>query len=229
MMQPNEIAAAIHADMVNDDRNGYSQGDRWGGSETKTLYFDGLPYTYHLGDYDCSSSCITAWRLALQYTKYVGVLDAANSTRDMRQVFVSSGLFEEWDTNKTYAQPGDLYLNDKDHVAMCQSPDNPDTLSEFVMGDNGITGNVPGDQSGWEAYIRDYYNFPWNVTIHYNGKADIDDMTLEELMYKEIATADSGNIPIWEAWSWAYTYAKRANEKCAKLEKRLAALEKKAG
>ena len=27
-----------------------------------------------------------------------------------------------------------------------------------------------------------------------------------------IATRDSGNIPAWEAWSWAYTYAKDAAE-----------------
>ena len=53
------------------------------------------------------------------------------------------------------------------------------------------------------------------------------DVTLDELMNKNISTADSGNIPLWQAWSWAYTYAMRADKKCAELETKVAALEKK--
>ncbi len=53
------------------------------------------------------------------------------------------------------------------------------------------------------------------------------DMGVSELMNTEIATADSGNIPVWQAWSWAYTYAMRADKKCKALEDKVAALEKK--
>ena len=66
-----EIAARIHADMCDDDRNGYSWSPRQGGDYggNKTLTIDGRKYTYPLGSWDCSSSVIKAWQLAIQYTK----------------------------------------------------------------------------------------------------------------------------------------------------------------
>ena len=172
-MRINEIAAAIHADMCNDEGNGYSWEERYGNpADSKTLYFDGRPYTYNRGDRDCSSSCIEAWRLAVQYTPFAGCFDGATYTGNMRSVFLASWLFEDWDTSSTIAEVGDLYLNDENHVAMCQSPANPDTLSEFSWGDNGAYGNVRGDQSGWESHICNFYEYPWWITMHYNGRAD---------------------------------------------------------
>ncbi len=168
----NEIAAAIHADMCNDERNGYSWEERWGQyGSSKTLYFDGLPYTYNLGDRDCSSSCIEAWRLAVTHTPWEGCFDGATYTGNMRSVFTASGLFDVWDTGSTCAERGDLYLNDECHVAMCQYPD-PDTLSEFSWGDVGAYGNQRGDQSGWESHITGFYDYPWWCTLHYNHAAD---------------------------------------------------------
>lgn len=175
-MRINDIAAAIHADMVNDERNGYSWEERWGQSgNAKTLWFDGKPYTYNLGDRDCSSSCIEAWQLAIQYTPWAGALDGAWSTHSMRAVFSASGLFDVWDTYSTSAETGDLYLNDQNHVAMCQDGGQTggwDCLSEFSWGDNGAYGNVRGDQSGWESHITGFYDYPWDCTLHYNGVAD---------------------------------------------------------
>lgn len=51
------------------------------------------------------------------------------------------------------------------------------------------------------------------------------DMTIDELFNTLIATGDDGNIPLWQAWSWAYTYAKRADAKCAELEERVKQIE----
>ena len=69
------------------------------------------------------------------------------------------------------AKPGDLYLNEANHVAMCQTQ-TPDVLSEFSWGDNGAYGNRRGDQSGNEASVHGYYDYPWDGILHYNGKAD---------------------------------------------------------
>ena len=175
-----EIAALIHADMCDDDRNGYSWNPRQGGDYggNKTLTIDGKKYTYPLGSYDCSSSVIKAWQLAIQYTKYAGKLDGATYTGTMRSVFAASGLFDVWDTATTEAVRGDVYLNDANHTAMCQDGGHDgvygyDALSEFCINENGeVYGGKVGDQTGTEAYIHAFYNYPWNVTLHYNGKAD---------------------------------------------------------
>lgn len=168
-MRVNEIAAYIHRKMVTDDRFGYSWEERYGHTpETWTI--DGKKYTIKVGDYDCSSSCITAWRLALSTTKYAHALDGATYTGNMREVFVGSGLFD-WKPMSFLAEPGDLYLNEENHVAMCQTQV-PDVLSEFSWGDNGAYGNRRGDQDGGESSVHAYYDYPWDGILHYNGKAD---------------------------------------------------------
>ena len=174
MMTLNEIAAIIHRDMVDDDRNGYSWDERYGEPGAwKELEIDGRTYRYQLGDRDCSSSATEAWQLALWHTRFAGVLDGATYTGNIREVFVNSGLFEVWDTSSTSADTGDLYLNDGCHVAMCQSPADPDTLSEFSGNEfGGITGGQRGDQTGWEGHVQGFYDYPWNCTLHYNHKAD---------------------------------------------------------
>ena len=173
-----DIAARIHYDMVTDPRNGYSQKpDRWGGDYggTKTLNLYGRNYTYKLGSYDCSSSEITAWRLALQGTPYEGALDGATYTSDMQAAFVNSGLFT---ASLTPAKRGDLYLTPGDHTAMCQDGGSDgvfgyDCLSEFNMNENrGASYGKPGDQTGYESVFRAYYDRPWRTVLHYNGKAD---------------------------------------------------------
>ena len=164
-----DVAARIHYDMVTDNRNGYSQGNRWGGQtgQTKTLTINGKKYTYKLGDYDCASSVITAWRIALQGTPYEGKLNGATYTGDMLNVFVNSGLFT---SSSSPAKRGDLYLTPKTsyrlgHVAMCQDGGSDgvfgyDSLSEFVSNEyGGAIGGKVGDQTGGEAIFRKYYNF----------------------------------------------------------------------
>lgn len=178
-----DVAARIHYDMVIDPRNGYSQGDRWGGQlgQTKTLGIAGRSYTYRLGDYDCASSVITAWRLALTGTPYEHALDGATFTGDMEDAFVGSGLFE---SSLSDARRGDLYLRPKTdcmggHTAMCQDGGNDgvfgyDCLSEFNRNElHTATGGQVGDQDGEESIFRDYYDGPWTTVLHYNHRADL--------------------------------------------------------
>lgn len=172
-----DVAAIIHADMCNDERNGYSWQPRTGGDHPdgiKRLFIGGFEYSYPLGSWDCSSSVIKAWQEAIKYTRYAGALDGATYTGNMRNVFVNSGLFEVWDTSQTIAQRGDIYLNDESHTAMCQTPD-PDILSEFSMSESGdVYYNQVGDQTGWESHVTGYYDYPWWCTLHYNHAADFD-------------------------------------------------------
>ena len=171
-MRVNEIAATIHRRMCEDNRFGYSWEERYG-ANPETWTIDGKKYQVRVGDYDCSSSTITAWAIALRGTKYEGKLDGATVTQNMRSVFVKSGLFE-WKPMSFLAEPGDLYLSEENHVAMCQTQV-PDVLSEFSWGDNGAYGNKRGDQSGGEASVHAYYDYEpggWDGILHYNGKAD---------------------------------------------------------
>lgn len=173
------VAATIHAKMCEDSGFGYSWGERYGNSADPVTYtIEGRKYTINRGDYDCSSSVCTAWQKALEGTKYEGRLDGATFTGNMRSVFVNSGLFDVWNTDSTNAVRGDVYLNDSSHTAMCQDggSDNVygyDALSEFCINEFGGTyGGQRGDQTGGESRIAGFYNYPWNCTLHYNGKAD---------------------------------------------------------
>ena len=170
-MNRGQIAADIHRRMVDDNRFGYSWGERWGANPEKWT-MDGLTFTMNVGDFDCSSSCITAWKKALTGSKYANAIDGATYTGNMRSVFVGSGLFE-WKPMSFLAQPGDLYLNEANHVAMCQTQ-TPDILSEFCISETGGTTGKRGDQTGREAYAHGYYDYPWDGILHYNGKADGD-------------------------------------------------------
>lgn len=175
-----DVWARIHYDMVMDPRNGYSQHpDRWGGDYggSKTLEIYGRRYTYLPGSFDCASSVIVSCRLALQGTRYEGVLDEAEFTGNMEDVFLGSGLFT---SSLTPAKRGDIYLTPFDHTAMCQDGGSDDVfgwdcLSEFNMNEQGgAYYGEPGDQTGYEAVFREYYDRPWATVLHYNGKADFD-------------------------------------------------------
>lgn len=177
LINPAEEAAEIHEFMCTDPRFGYSQSPRWGGDynngEVATFVSKaGYEYKIPCGSYDCSSSTITAWRLALSRTRYAGVLDAATYTADMRKPFVSSGLFT---AKYSPARRGDLYLAEGKHVAMCQDGGSDgvlgyDCLSEFNRNEyHSATGGQAGDQDGGESVIRAYYDDGWNTVLHYTG------------------------------------------------------------
>lgn len=165
-MEYGKLAADIHKRMCDDPGFGYSWAERWGAYPTKWTV-DGRTFTIDVGDYDCSSSTITAWRKALAGTKYAHMLDGATFTGNMRQVFLASGLFE-WKPVGS-AKRGDLYLNEACHVAMCQGGG---MLSEFSSSETGGIYGQRGDQTGWESHVTNYYSYPWDGVLHYNGKLD---------------------------------------------------------
>lgn len=183
-MKRNIVAKSTHKRMVQDERFGYSWEERWGHTPEKWTV-EGLTFTINVGDYDCSSSTITAWRKALTGTKWEHALDDASYTGNMKDVFLASGLFE-WKPMSFIASPGDLYLNEENHVAMCQQQV-PDELSEFSWGDNGAYGNKRGDQSGFESRVNPFYDYPWDGILHYNGKADTVTTTWKDGTYTATA------------------------------------------
>ena len=166
------IAATLHNHLCVHDWHGYDQKYRWGDGEgVCSVTVDGKTYAVEQGDRDCSSAIIECWKAALKGTPYDGKLNGATYTGNMRSVFVASGLFE-WKPMSFIAQRGDIYLNEVNHTAMCQTP-NPDMLSEFCINEKGtITGGKVGDQTGYESRVRAYYDYPWDGILHYNGKAD---------------------------------------------------------
>lgn len=182
LIDPANVAALIHMDMVTDPRNGYSQSPRWGGDHpdgVKHLKIDGRDYEYALGSMDCSSSSKAAWEQAFRYTAYEGCLghlgeSGATCTSDFCEAFTGTGLFR---TALSPARRGDLYITPGDHVAMCQDGGGDgvygrDCLSEFICNEHGgATGGEVGDQTGGEALMRDYYDYHggWDTVIHYVG------------------------------------------------------------
>lgn len=94
----------------------------------------------------------------------------------MRSVFVNSGLFE-WKPMSFSAVRGDIYLNEANHTAMCLDGGKDkvhgyDCLGEFSSSETGGIYGQRGDQTGKESSIHEYYNYPWDGILHYNGKAD---------------------------------------------------------
>ena len=168
-MRLNEVAAAIHRRMCEDDRFGYSWEERYG-ALPEVWEVGSKKYRVNVGDYECGTSCKTAWAIALQGTPWEGCLDSYTNSTSARRVFCGSGLFV-WKPMSFLACPGDLYVNEANHVAMCQSQV-PDVLSEFCWGDNGAYGNRRGDQSGHEAYVHGFYEYPdggWDGILHFVG------------------------------------------------------------
>lgn len=166
------IAATNMEHLCNCSEHGYSQGERWGCEQAGSCFVEceGHVSEFWIGDRDCSSAVIDAWQEALTGTAYEGCLSDATYTGNMREVFTASGLFE-WHGMDFTAQRGDIYLNIRDHTAMCVSAI-PDMLAEFSISETGGIYGQRGDQTGRESSVHPYYDFPWDGILHYNGKAD---------------------------------------------------------
>lgn len=153
------------------------------------------------GECDCSSLVIHALREAGFNT------GSASYTGDLRTNLVNSG----WDVlipSMFDAIPGDILLNDEEHVAVVVSGQGwGATVAEaWLTEKNGIYYGESGDQTGLETRLRPMYNYPWKCILRWNGE---NDMVPEDLLYTKISTLESGNISVWEAWSWSYTYSKQ--------------------
>lgn len=123
-----------------DNRCGYSQVNRWG------------------PDYDCSSLIITA-------LKYAGFdTQGMNTTRDMAAGLERLGfrnIIKECNMKTTGGlQRGDILLS-SGHTAFFSGNGK---IVHASIDENGQTvGKTPGDQTGREICITNYYNKPWEA------------------------------------------------------------------
>lgn len=65
-------------------------------------------------------------------------------------------------------QPGDILLNDVHHVAAMISTTQ---LAQASISENGTAYGRGGDQTGRETNISNYYNYPWNAVLRWNGES----------------------------------------------------------
>lgn len=123
---------------------GYDQSNRW----------DIRPG----GECDCSSLVI----FALQEAGF----DVGNATYsgNLSENLVSRGWSRTF--NDGFPQPGDILLNDVNHVAVWLG----NCIAQASHDENGnIAGGEPGDQGG-ETVLVSYYDYPWDCYLRYTAE-----------------------------------------------------------
>ncbi len=156
-MLKKQIAVELMKHLVTHDWHGYSQVSRWGDGEgTCDIDIGGKVYKLEQGDRDCSSGVISAYEAA-------GIsCGGATYTGNMRSCMCATGNFKWHPMSSGYiAQPGDIYLNEACHTAMCLTVV-PDMLMEFAISETGGIDGAEGDQTDHESHIRTYYDYPWD-------------------------------------------------------------------
>lgn len=145
--------------------HGYSQYSRNGAGGIEMVTVDGATFEIREGDRDCSAAVINCYEAQ-------GIdCGGASYTGNMRSCMVRSGNFKAVRRPTSYsAQPGDIYLAEGRHAAMCiTSHADGDLLGQFSISENGTIDGKEGDQTGRESHIRKFYDYPWNYTIVYTG------------------------------------------------------------
>lgn len=150
-----ERAAQIAVTIANDDKHGYSQANRNG--------------TLGSGDFDCSSLVIYCYDLAF---REAGVSPTpsqcgASYTGNMLAAFTRCGFKSFRDDHGAGLRVGDVLLNEQKHTAIVCSL-NPVKVVN-AGGDRGYPQS--GDQTGTEIRVQNYWSFPWDWVLRYEGKA----------------------------------------------------------
>ena len=159
-----ELAALIMRHMCEHDGDGghgYSQPHRNGDGTIEWVKIEGWSFPVPNGDSDCSKACIACYEA-------LGVdCGGATYTGNMRSCMTSTGNFKAIKRPTSYsAQPGDIYLNEAHHAAMClTSHADGDLLGQFSISETGGVDGKQGDQTGKESNIRAFYDYPWDYTI----------------------------------------------------------------
>lgn len=131
----------------------------------------GYDQTHRNGpDYDCSSLVSTAlWNAGFNISPY-------SWTGNMKSQLIACGFKEcsyPW-------KAGDVHLNETHHVCMSI---NSTQIAQASINEKGTArGGEPGDQTGKEINIRDYYDYPWDCHLRYEpepGKKTIDEIAHE--------------------------------------------------
>ena len=141
---------AYMMELVTNPVHGYDQIHRWG------------------EDYDCSSSIITAVQTVIP------VKDAgATYTGNMKSAFTKCGFRAIPYSKGMSLIRGDILLNEKYHTAMYIGNGK---IAQFSINEKGkTTGGVPGDQTGRESSVGNFYEYSkgWDYVLRYQEKEDI--------------------------------------------------------
>lgn len=157
-------AVAWAVGIADDPSHGYDQANRWG------------------ADYDCSSFVISAWQQAGVPVKTSG----ASYTGNMYYAFIKCGFRDVTNavnlTTGAGLEKGDVVLNTARHTEMYIG--NGKMVKASINELGGVTGGKPGDQTGREIYISNYYkpSCGWDYVLRYYGgeeKPDTDEEKTE--------------------------------------------------
>lgn len=151
---------------------GYSQSDRWNFNP------DG-------GNCDCSSlviHCLQEAGFDTGQATYTGNLSAQLTVRGWIRL-----------PNNGRPQPGDILLNDADHVAVYLGYGR---LAQASQSEYDSADGAPGDQTGGETNVTYYYNYPWDCYLRWDGE---DDMPLSNDDINRISKNTAR-----EVWSYIY-------------------------
>lgn len=114
------------------------------------------------GETDCSALVLHALKEAgfdVGNATYTGNMRSNLTTRGWKVVAVNGN-----------PQPGDILLNDVNHVAVYIGGGK---LAQASIDERGkATGGQGGDQTGRETNISPYYNYPWNCYLRWPGTND---------------------------------------------------------
>lgn len=148
------VAVQIMTHLCECPEHGYSQPGRYGTSGYCDVATDAGVIRVKRSDRDCSSAVCEAWELALAGTEYDRRITRENWTGGMREMFVGSGLFT-WEPTSFFASPGDIYLDEQDHTAMCiQNDESADQLGEFSISETGGESSVHGFYETWDGILH---------------------------------------------------------------------------
>jgi len=162
---------------------GYSQFDRWN-------------FNPSAGNCDCSSLVIHCLREAGFDTgsaTYTGNLSANLTARGWQRLPVDGN-----------PQPGDILLNDANHVAVYIGGG---LLAQASISESGTISGYVGDQTGSETNISNYYNYLWDCYLRYVGAQSNptreEDTPMASVMIRNDDTGliyywspESGNVPL---------------------------------
>lgn len=170
-----ERATKWMEDAVNDNSHGYDQ-----------IYRQG-----EYGDYDCSSAVINAWQSAGVPVKSNG----ATYTGNMYDVFTKLGFVDVTSSVNLSTGAGlvrgDVLLNHVHHTAMYIGNGYE---AEFSINEKGTaTWGQPGDQTGREALVMRYRNYPWNCVLRYKGSGITTVPSVSETLIDSYPTLQYGS------------------------------------
>jgi len=156
-----ETAVKFMESVAEDNSHGYDQTKRNGGI-----------------DYDCSSLVGTA------FNKAGFNVSKASTTRNLRTQLLACG-FTEIGTGEVRKR-GDIFLKEGHHVVMCT--DSSHIVHARINEKGTVTGGKPGDQTGKEICVSDFYTYKGGWDYHFRYPT----ATVNKV---QVASASSSSVP----------------------------------